>query len=597
MKSPVQLLRSLFSDLKRLLPDAEGLDRDIITIEKRVKHEGEAFLTITLPTICDALDRGLAEGLFLCPMGFKKVPRGAIPRIFSGMLKEVFDVTTGKLIESCNPETVKGLRAATRLFKKLDLSEGIDDRLDLRAKEQFIIDDDRSSHPYTMDDRESFIYDRVCSYILPNIDTFDELEFKGKHGPGAVVEGLTPNRKWLGICQSLLTGTSDLIARGYDCFTHTLSENIVAPDKKAVNIDLSDIARLITVPKSSTSRRTITIEPVERQFAQQGFNTLLRDGISQCKVLRQCLALTDQSKNQQLALEGSRTGVCATLDLKSASDLLSLKIVEKTFASKPRLLAGLLSCRTTRLDVGKTCIEMRKYAGMGNATTFPVQSIVFACLAIAALVEGLRPSYRNVRRVASEVRVYGDDIIVPTHSVRQVVSWLHKAGLTVNLKKSFSTGNFRESCGVDAFRGLDVSPLYINTHPREISIREPSALAHYVALANRCDLRGYYAMSATIKRWVEEAFGKPLPIVPSSSGALGWHSHRDFVEFQRWNKTLQRGEVLAPMVITVKRRDMLDGYAALLKFFHTPLLGRYVGHLQKSPVRFKTRIAMRWVPV
>ena len=70
MKSPVSLVRAFFKDMKRLEPDVRGLDRDLKTIELRVKHEGISFLTKTLTTLSDALDTGLEEGLFTCPYAF-----------------------------------------------------------------------------------------------------------------------------------------------------------------------------------------------------------------------------------------------------------------------------------------------------------------------------------------------------------------------------------------------------------------------------------------------------------------------------------------------------------------------------------------------
>lgn len=96
MKSPIDLLLTLVgNDLRRLMPDVKGLERDVISLKKRYENEGDGFLTIALPAFCQALDRGLADGKFACPRGLSKVPGGAIPRLFSGMLCKVFDIETG----------------------------------------------------------------------------------------------------------------------------------------------------------------------------------------------------------------------------------------------------------------------------------------------------------------------------------------------------------------------------------------------------------------------------------------------------------------------------------------------------------------------
>jgi hypothetical protein len=597
MKSPIELLLSLLTDVRRLEPDVKGLDRDIVTIKKRYENEGDGFLTIALPALGAALDRGFPEGKFACPPGFSKPRGGTIPRLFSGMFCKVFDIETGLLVRGTDNEgVVKCLREILFLFKKLGLTSDQDENLDRKARAEFFEVENACVSDFNFSEKQHYILDCVSRYIVPNLDNFEVGDLNYKHGPGAVFEGLKANQKW----NALLVYSNKLDHLGFDCIYASYSGYVAGsgghnlPEYGASG----DTAKLITVLKSSTARRTITIEPVVRQFVQQGFNTWLRDNIARCSVLGNCLALTDQSKNQRLALEGSRTGYWATIDLKSASDLLSTKVVETVFRYRPRFLEELISCRSPNVKDGRSVHTLDKYAGMGNATTFPVQSVVFATLAIAALLEGqsVRPTYRNVQRVSRLVRVYGDDIIVPSELAHQVVVWLLAVGLKVNLKKSFTVGDFRESCGVDAYRGYDVTPLYVRHHPDKTSKKEPSTIAHYVSLSNLAWLRGLYAMSTCLSDHVEELIRKKLPLVRSDCGLLGLHTHQGAQEFHRWNRELQRPETKGYMLLPVKRKDSIDGYAALLKFFLTPLLGRGKGHLEFSPVRFQNRIAQRVVP-
>lgn len=596
MKSPIELLLSLFTDVNRLELGVKGLDRDIITIERRFENEGYGFLTVALPALCNALDRGLADGKFACPQGFARIPGGAIPRLFSGMLCKVFAAESGNLLETPHESTVKCLREILRLYKKLGLASDREDLLDQEAKDGFFKNDLLSSAEIELSATQLFILDRVCSFVLPNIDNFDASELMCKHGPGAVVEKLSANQKW----EAVLTYSGRLEELGYDVIYSREGNrgDVVDSSNFSAYGASGHTARLISVVKNSTSRRTITVEPVIRQFVQQGFNTLLRDSIPRCSVLRRCLALTDQTPNQKLALEGSRTGKWATIDLKSASDLLSVKIVSQVFRHRPRFLAGILDCRSSHVTKGQTQVAIEKFAGMGNATTFPVQSVVFACLAIASLLEGLKkyPTYGNVRRVASLVRVFGDDIIVPSEHARLAMVWLSNVGLIVNEGKSFTVGNFRESCGVDAYRGVDVTPLYARFRPDQASKKEPSTIAHLVELSNQAWMKGLYSMSTYLVEVCEKALGKRLPLTSSRCGLLGLHTRLEAQEFHRWNHELQEPETKGFMLVPLKRQDKLDGYAALLKFFHVPLLGRDKGHLQKTPVRFKNRIVQRWVP-
>jgi hypothetical protein len=593
MKSPIVLLRSLLTDVRRLEPDVKGLERDVITLEKRFENEGNGFLTIALPSLCQSLDRGLADGRFTCPIGFKTTKGGTIPRLFSGMFCEVFVAETGLLKENASVHIVKCLREILRLFKKLGGDEDRAKELDFSARSEFRECDEACFTEFDLDERQTFILSAVCRSILPNIDTFDERELPCKHGPGAVFESISTNQKW----QSLLEHSLVLDELGFDCVAYELHGLADSSNSSEYGVS-GDTSKLISVLKSSTSRRTITIEPVVRQFVQQGLNTVLRDNISRCSVLRNCLDLTDQTHNQKLALIGSLTGVWATMDLKSASDLLSVKIVEEVFRFRPRFLSWLIRSRSPRFKDGNYHSELRKYAGMGNATTFPVQSVVFASLAIAAIIDGSSkfPSYKEIERVSRRVRVYGDDIIVPTEHVHQVADWISLVGLKVNEKKTFSKGNFRESCGVDAYRGYEVTPLYVRHCPAKPSIREPDVIAHWVSLSNQAWLRGLYSMSTLLREWVEDCLRRQLPLVRHDSGALGWHDRQDRQEYQRWNPVLQRPETKGLVQIPLKRKDPVDGYAALLKFWLTPLLGRDADHLQKSPVRFSSRIVQRWVP-
>jgi hypothetical protein len=616
MKSLIVLLRSLFLDLKRLEPDVKGLDRDLITIEKRVKDEGNSFLTITLPRLCEAFILGLSTSRFTCPLGFKRPKGGAIPVLLQGMFREVFDPLTGYLREEPNLGMVKAIVEVLQLFKKLDLSSDQVITLDRLAKDKFFNVDQTCASPMSFDETQLFIIKRVSRMVLPNIDLFDESQLFYKHGPGAVSEMLTGNQKWVSVVDHL----DQLEMNGYDCLSYQSS---LSP-RSLPSSPLSDTARLISVPKNSSSRRTITVEPMLNQFKQQGYNDLIRREIEKCGILRQCLALTDQSENQKLALEGSRTGYWATIDLTSASDSLSNQTVELVFGCKPLLLERLLNCRSAKVSRDGVTSDMAKYAGMGNATTFPIQSVIFAVLAISALLGRLRPSYRNVQRVAQSVRVYGDDIIVPSNGSHRVVDWITRAGLTVNSRKSFLEGNFKESCGVDAFRGINITPLYVRSHPINLSKTEPSTIAHYVSLANQTWLRGLYTLSAVFVRLVEEKLRKPLPLVSSNSSILGLHTHQEITEFQRWNTDLQRPELRGFMLLPVYKRDSIDGYAALCKVlsaapsgatevtstqsrvrFNLELDGalpKWFGslssdphHLDRTPIRFKSRIVQRWV--
>lgn len=587
MKSLHGLLCCLFIDLKRHHPDVVGLDRDLLTIEARIKDEGVGFLATALPAFGKAFDLSLAHGKMAHIPGFAR--NGSLPKLFSGLTSLVFCAKTGHLLDNPRHDCILTVRQVCYLFKKFLPDGSRLENLDYSTKKAFA-DVDASIGtvaPFRLDALR-----RVCSFILGDLDEFTEL--KCKHGPGAVFEGYTPNQKWSEVYRGLLEFDHRLMYAGYD-----LPAGILADDLPMYN-PIEDhpstgVARLVTVHKSFSALRTITVEPCLNQFVQQGYNAWLRSCIARDRVLRQSLELTDQKPNQELALIGSRTGEWCTIDLSSASDLLSLQTVETVFADRPRFLKGILGCRTPEVDCGYTKIHLKKYAGMGNATTFPVQSVVFAMIAITAILGSTKElSYEKVERAGRNVRVFGDDIIVRSEHFRDVADWITCFGLKINRSKTFSEGNFRESCGVDAFGGTEVTPVYLRHDPGQLC-SDPSPVESLVSVSNQLWLRCYYQSSEFLRNSVEASFGR-LPLVRRSSAGLGWNARFDEYEVQRWNPMLHRFEVRTVVPIPVRRLDILSDIPALLKFFHKPSeteMDRT--HLKVSVRRFRKGLRRRWV--
>lgn len=597
MKSPILLLRSLLTDVKRLIPTVCGLDRDLETIKHRVKNEGFSFLSVALPVLCDALDKGLSDGRFTCPSHFKRVKNGALPRLFQGLLCDVFDITSGVLKDDASIESIKCLREILRLFKKTRITSSREDFLHAKAIESFLETDRRLVDQF-FDNRLSYCLTQVCNVILPDLESrFGESNNRYRHGPGAVRDGVKGNSKWTRLFDIVQDDSSSFLPNELDFFYHTSCE-------KRDLTPLGDsepfggIAKLITVPKTSVALRTITIEPLWNQFLQQGLNTTLRDSIEQCSILRNSLALSNQEPNQRLALEGSRTGEWTTIDLSSASDLLSLKLVSLVFGRFTAFHKAMIECRSNIVECEKFTLQILKFAGMGNALTFPVQSVCFAAICIAAVADAMNPlkkaSYRDIKRASESVRVFGDDIVVRTEHYQSVRFWIESFGLKVNDSKTFSNGYFRESCGTDAFRGYDVTPIYLRSDPD--SDEMSSDLSSLIATSNQLWIKCLYTTSNALKEIIESRIKFRLPLTSSKSGLLGWSDRFDTTEAHCWDPVLQtlciRGHAVSPKF----RKDPLSGRPALLKFFLTSFKERVNGHLERTAIRYQTRIVRRRVP-
>jgi hypothetical protein len=586
MKSLIGLSRALVKDLMRLHPEVRGLDRDLLTIEARIKSEGVGFLSVALPSFGKAFDQSIASGKMANIMGFAY--NGQIPKFLSGIVCHIFDTTTGVLKEDAPAEYILSVRQLCYFFKKFLPSEERDVYLAKQAVKDF---NDVESAIGEVNPSLLARFSHICSFVLPELDLVQEHE--ARHGPGAVFEGYTSNQKWSEVYRRLLEFDDKLISIGYDLPASLLVERLDG-EQLPKSDPVGTCARLVTVPKSCSALRTITVEPCLNQFVQQGLNSTLRDHIKKCKVLRHSLTLDSQKPNQELAIEGSQVGNWCTIDLSSASDLLSLEVVKACFANRPRFLEALLASRTPRVDDGCKTITLKKYAGMGNATTFPVQSIVFAMIAITSIVSSSeRVNYRTLIRAANDVRVFGDDIIIRTEHFQAFADWITSFGLKINQGKTFSVGNFRESCGVDAYKGIDVTPVYLR-HDPDNSSTDPSTLASIVSTSNQLWLRCYYECSEFLRKQVSKTH--VLPLVPFESQGLGWHTRQNVRTYQRWSSTLHRFEVQTYVPCGSRRKDRLDGYPALIKYFHHPLIGRDdPTHLSVSVRRFNLKLRKRWV--
>jgi len=238
-----------------------------------------------------------------------------------------------------------------------------------------------------------------------------------------------------------------------------------------------------------------------------------------------------------------------------------------------------------------------KFAGMGNALTFPVQSIAFAVLSICATLDhdGLAPSYWNIKRSAESIQCFGDDIIVKTEYYHTVRRWIESFGLKVNDSKTFSSGNFRESCGLDAYRGYDVTPVYYRVDPTSASLTT-SDLSSLVATSNQLWLRGLYSVSNAIREHVEKTMKIVLPLVHPDSGLLGWHDRYGSSYANGWHSTLHYLTLSGLSVTSKLRDDKIDDRAALLKFFMTSLIERRHNHMSRSTMRYNSRIVKKRVP-
>jgi hypothetical protein len=333
------------------------------------------------------------------------------------------------------------------------------------------------------------------------------------HGPGAVYPPCNPRDK-----SEFLT-FYPTITEKYPFDSNFLAmpsfwhDELVRSDGR-FNVSDDIVARLVAVPKDSRGPRLICVHPKEAIWIQQGCRKLLEDAITSRKsAARGRINFSDQSINGGLALSSSSTREYCTLDLKEASDRIGCDLVRSLFGD---FAYSYLSCsRANKVRLlDNRVITLRKWAPMGNALCFPVQSLIFYSLVRA----GIRCRY-GVN--CNDVYVFGDDLIFPSDYLDGVIRALVMSGLVPNRSKTFVAGFFRESCGVDAFKGFDVTPFRL----KRVDYFTVSGSTSMCTLAKAMRMEQYYHTSDAIYRYVSRAFG-PLHC-SNNPNAQGIHRYEN----------------------------------------------------------------------
>jgi hypothetical protein len=208
------------------------------------------------------------------------------------------------------------------------------------------------------------------------------------------------------------------------------------------------------VMKSWKAYRGIAAEPIQLGFWQHAIQCALEDAIEASK-LGGYISIHNQGVSRFMAVYGAVTGDFATIDLSNASDDISRSLIDELFPSW--FVRELLSVRSTMIKFPNGVVMKNNiFTTMGSGVTFPLESIIFALISIAAC--------RYTASVGQDglagLTVYGDDIVIPTQAYTFACMLLEEAGFSVNLDKSYATGYFREACGVHVYKSTNISPLY-----------------------------------------------------------------------------------------------------------------------------------------
>ncbi len=576
LKSQVVLLERMILDGSSVL--GFSAKRDIVTLHRRYEHEGTAFLSIALPRLDDLLLAGLETGSLPSTDGWRT--QGRLPLFLNGAWRLIFE-EDGTLKPAPNTDAILVVRQITRAFKKV--FEVCDHERVTEAIERFI-DVDRSLESISKDSFDPML-SVVAHYLFGGVvGRSISSPLKGKNGPGAVSERHGTNSRW----------NFDFIGNRVE--SH-LGAEFYRPTWSDLELRYPEIqeipARLEAVPKTAEKPRLISIEPAYNQFAQQALHGPLMDNLERLGV---ACSYSSQEPNQVMAFDSSKDRRLATIDLSDASDRVSLPLVREVFAWSKPFLDFLFATRSCFLELPDGRIHViRKFASMGSAMTFPVESMVFLAIVTTAIcrAEGTfdRWAVRRIANRANGVSVYGDDIIIPSEHFPHVVAALEAHGLKVNRKKSFVNGFFRESCGTDAYMGKVVTPVYVRRHfPTQRSDSEE--LVSTSSLRNQLYSVGLWPRTV---RYLDQLIGSVIayPSIPEGMDAIGrWHPHPDLSN-SRWNENLFRREWKVPTLRFAKREDQATSHGALFKCLTTGLI-EDKDHLEFDGRPVTSSIHNRW---
>lgn len=371
----------------------------------------------------------------------------------------------------------------------------------------------------------------------------------GRHGPGAVFDGSQGSEKWD------FQRKSGLDDRAYGLYPHT------SPRSYDLSEDSPLMSRLCVVPKDFRAHRLICIESKEAMFHQQGLLQVINSLVSRHFLTRRSIDFTSQTRSMCISKDMRN----ATIDLSDASDRVSLQLCRLIL---PRSLFSLLTryrSRMIELPDGQLVSDYETMFTMGNALCFPTETLVFWAISLAAMLnaDSERVSdYPESSQLAKllaryRLRVFGDDIIIPTRYYEPVRCALINSGLVVNTAKSCDSTLVREACGSWWYMSTDVR--ITRFHYTEVaSLREWISL---LEAAKELYRNGFHLAARSVLNELEATHSVPYGYfgLPGQCKLEG--------NCFRWNSSLQRMEFKTPSLITSEGLTCLPGEVGFYAYF------------------------------
>jgi hypothetical protein len=396
-----------------------------------------------------------------------------------------------------NPYLQKVVFQLQSIFKRYRFQQDIysDSELESKSIQDFLHTQDRLAD-VDLDSLSVFsqrILDQAARYVAATLGPYSDEEHRSlcRFGRRASV-GIPARKACEGARWELpISGSREQISwfdsemSQVDCVQEYWMSQLESDPNRSIYQETSSL-KLTLVPKTFKSLRSIMPNTTIGSYMSFGLGEIIRKRLKRVGYDIRTL----QMKHRSIACRASIHGLYVTADLSSASDSITVALVKRLFPPDWFDILTRSRIGTVELPDG-TCIESQTFCTMGIGYTFPLQTLVFLCLlkAIEAICYD-----RNDKRLIS---VYGDDLIYSSRMHELVLRFFGEFGFVINVDKTFSTGHFRESCGGDYYRGVDVRPF----QPRNGSAMV-SQKAYEATL--------YKSINGLLMRWSECEIGNTL---------------------------------------------------------------------------------------
>lgn len=563
--------------------------KDILYINARSKSE-HGFHEKTLPRLGKHLEACLQEGQYFPLEGFRRKPGSVLPSFLYNLHRRIF-ADDGILVDVGDEAAlaIKLIRQLAYILYKMEAiptESQMDEAIEGFLKTEVVLDK-VSYGP------EVYGYLDLASHITRDVmQGFSWRDIAPRPGPGATADKVKRQHRYqFKIFYPPIHAVYDYRFYGTDDLTSAPKTMRVL--KKHLPLESEGICELLGVPKDSRGPRLICEMPHDYMLFQNGIADEMRAHIEASPITGGQVNFELQSINAELALTSSISGQWVTLDMKEASDNILRDVVADQYQLLPELWTAMDAVSPSLVRFmykgSERIVRVKKFAPMGSSLCFPVMSLLHYALAVSAIHLDAGIPLEDAYKL---VFVYGDDIICRPEHAEILFDVFPKFGMIFNRQKSFTKGFFRESCGCDAFNGVDVTPVKI----KKWFDGSPEALASAIEVTEA--LNAYPRLSKYLKAETERIWGK-LPTVHYGCGALGWHSATPSAIGLKGGRKTIRGEILDFQAFWIKARELstksvsLDGFVALsrMKMLRSPLNCTSVG------LRDAVTVKWRWFPI